>query len=352
MFTKIKKSLEKFIAAVVMMVLNLVGKPLDLKKSSGNSRTGKTNSRASNKPQIHWSNKDTIMVRGSRNSFQCFALPLFNFAPTELILHKTEAIPKRSDRMQLFFRPDLFMMTTLVNHPYVCDEETEHDPENIFILTLLESSGKIKRKGRKARIIVKKIKAALHWPRINTDKLVKGRHIEDMLTGNSNFPVPWPSNIVTLANLGSHLDDFEDALAVKDADLIASTGVIVQDDLKNIMTMVQIKMDSNRPLAEKICSGAGYDVGKEIPHSTRKNSVKAGSEPGSAILTGVGKGTHEWELSYDGGLTSKPLRATTKGRKELTGEKPDIEIWQRNCQVFPNDTYGEWTDWVSGRTGK
>jgi len=32
MFTKIKKSLEKFIVAVVMMVLNLVGKPLDLKK--------------------------------------------------------------------------------------------------------------------------------------------------------------------------------------------------------------------------------------------------------------------------------------------------------------------------------
>ncbi len=352
MITKIKKVFEKFIVAIVMMVLNLVGKPLDLKKSSGNSRTGKTNSRASNKPQVHRGLKETIMVRGSQNSFQLFAMTVFNVGPPELIFNKTEEIPKKSDSMQLFVRPELFMMVAVVNHPYVCDEETEHDPENIFVLTLLESSGKIKRKGRKARIIVKKIKAALHWPTANGDKLVKGRHIEEMLTGNSNFPVPWPSNIVTLANLGSHLDDFEDALAAKDSDLIASTGVIVQDDLKNIMTMVQIKMDSNRPMAEKICSGAGYDVGKETPHTIRTNSVKPGKEPGSAILYAEGKGMHEWELSYDGGLTSKPLRATSKGKKTVTGEKPDIEIWQHNCQVLPNDTYGEWTDWVSGRTGK
>ncbi len=105
-------------------------------------------------------------------------------------------------------------------------------------------------------------------------------------------------------------------------------------------------------MAEKICSGAGFDVGKETPHTIRTNSVKSGKEPGSAILNAEGKGIHEWELSYDGGLTLKPLRATTKGKKTLTGEKPDIDIWQRNCQVLPNYTYGEWTEWVAGKTGK
>ena len=251
-----------------------------------------------------------------------------------------EAIPKTSDSLQLFVRPELF------------GTSNEAAAENIVMMTLVENSGRVKRSGRKARTIVKKIKAALNWPTANPDRLLKGRHIEEKLTGNTTFPVPYPSNIVTLVNLGLHLDNFEAAIALEDTDLTASTEVIVHDDLTNIMTMVQIAMEQNKPSAETICVGAGYDVGKETPHSPRTNSVKTGTEPGSAILLGVGPGMHEWELSLDGGLTSKPLRPTTKGRKEITGEKPDILIWQRNCQVFPNDTYGEWTTWVSGRTGK
>jgi len=271
--------------------------------------------------------------------------------PPNMFYNMVEAIPQKSDSMQLFVRPELFT-TAAADQSSLSGQEATTGAENIFVMTLVENTGRVKRSGRKPRTLVKKIKAALNWPTANGDKLVKGRHIEEMLTGNATFPVPYPSNIVTLVNLGLHLDDFENALGQSDSDLIASTEVIVHDDLKNIMTMVQIKMDQTRPQAETICTGAGYDVGKETPHSPRINDIKTGTEPGSAILYGVGPGMHEWELSYDGGQTSKPLRPTTKGRKELTGETPDIPIWQRNCLVLPNDTYGEWTEWVSGKTGK
>ena len=111
-------------------------------------------------------------------------------------------------------------------------------------------------------------------------------------------------------------------------------------------------MDFDRPNGKKICASSGYDVGKETPHESRTNSITPGNEPGSAILEGEGEGCHEWELSYDGGVTSKYIRATTSGRKTLTGEKPDTDIWQRNCLVLSNETYGEWTDWVQGKTGR
>ena len=60
----------------------------------------------------------------------------------------------------------------------------------------------------------------------------------------------------------------------------------------------------------------------------------------------------EWELSYDGGATSKPLRATRGGKKTVSGEKPDIDICQHNSMVLANETYTDWTNWVPGKTGK
>jgi hypothetical protein len=222
----------------------------------------------------------------------------------------------------------------------------------IFLLfASVEVHGSIRRSGRKARTLQKKIKAALNWPTVNADKLIKGRHIELKLTGNALFPIPYPSNIVTLVDLGKHIDNYEDAMAAGNADLTLETETIVHEDLTNIMTMVQIKMDGNKSSSETICEGAGYDVGKEIPHGPRTNSIETGAEPGTAILYGVGPGFHEWEISYDKGATSKPLRPTSAGKKTATGLTPSTDIWQRNCQVFTNETYGEWTDWVKGKTG-
>ena len=243
----------------------------------------------------------------------------------------------------------VLVLVILLGLPHITKRQKR---EILIMLAQIVPQGDGKRKGKKADVVVKKIKAALNWPTSNGKKLIRARRVQKCLTNNSLFPLPWPTNIVTLANLGTHTDAFESALGSGDAGLISSTETVVHDDLINIMSMVQIKMNSDRPNAENICTGAGYDIKKEAPHSPRANSIKPGNEPGSAIFTAIGTGPHEWEVSIDGGTTFKGIPSTRSGKTSISNFASDIDIWQRNRTVLANNKYGDWTQWIEGKTGK
>jgi len=217
----------------------------------------------------------------------------------------------------------------------------------IFFLTINENSGKIKGRGRKPRVITKRILATLRWPNRIPDQLKKARHIEQGLTGNPKFPLPWASQYVTLVDFGSHIDDFENAIGAGDADLELSTGTIVHNNCRNLKPMVQAKMDSDIPNSETICIDAGFDVKREGQHQSRGNSVLPGNQPGSVVLTGVFPGPHEWRISANR-VDITPLPSTTSGKTVATGLTSKTEIWQSNRCVLPKGQYTEWTPWVSG----
>jgi len=220
----------------------------------------------------------------------------------------------------------------------------------VFVMAQIQLSGDITRKGKKAKPMTKKVKAVLNWPSNNGDRLVKAKHIKTCLTDNANFVVPWPSIFVTLVNFGLHIEAFDAALASGDADLIQSTEIVVHDDCMNLMPMVQAKMDSDKPNAANICTGAGYDVGKKGGKGERKNTIKPGNEPGSVVMTGVGSGHHDWEISYDGGVTPVPVDSTSSGKTTLDGLKPKTDIWQHNRLVLTKGRHSDWTPWVPGTT--
>ncbi len=214
----------------------------------------------------------------------------------------------------------------------------------------IQLSGDATRKGKKAKPMNKKVKAVLNWPSINGDRLIKGKHIQTSLTDNDNFVVPWPSIFVSLANFGLHLDAFEAALASGDADLISSTEIVVHDDCMNLKPMVQAKMDSDKPNAANICTGAGYDLGKKGSNGPRKNTIKPGNEPGSVVMTGEGPGQHDWEISFDGGTTAIPIDSTSSGKTTKDGLRSKTDIWQHNRRVLTKGRHTDWTPWVPGTT--
>ena len=67
-------------------------------------------------------------------------------------------------------------------------------------------------KGQMPVVIIKKIIATLIWPTNNPDKLVKAKVIRGKINPNNNFPLPWPSNITTPAELDTLITTADAAL--------------------------------------------------------------------------------------------------------------------------------------------
>ena len=334
MKSKVKKVFEKFIVAIVMMVLNLVGKPLDLKKSSGNSRTGKTNSRASNKPQVHRGLKETIMVRGSQNSFQLFAMTVFNVGPPELIFNKTEVIPKRSDRMQFFFRPDMFVM-----------------------IAIPQIAGQQKNSPNKDLVLEHKVIPVLNWKgKSPSQKIDDTKMKKTKLTSNLDFPLPWPSIFPALTAVGTNIETADNKLQERLQNLphskknLSDAVNLLKDNMDDWCMMVKLKVKTVSPEeGVRICNDAGFNHKIISIRPKRKNTVNQGTEPGSLIIYGEGKGFRQWQESTDPNQETFTDIAPTRGGKLIvTGRLSKREYWYRWRLVLTKDRYGEWSPWYSG----
>ena len=209
-------------------------------------------------------------------------------------------------------------------------------------------------KGKMPVVIIKKIIATLVWPADNPGKLIKAKGIRTKLTGNTNFPLPWPTNITTLAELDPLITAADDALteaktrAEGTAQELQAALWQLHMALINIMSMVQAAMYADTPNAETICLGAGYNVKAESKHDPRKDTATS-NETGMADLTGAGAGPHQWQQSSDGGTTITALDPTRTGKTSASGLPSGSMQWFRNRTILTKGRYGTWSNWIPVR---
>ncbi|MEI8201552.1 MAG: hypothetical protein WCH34_00955 [Bacteroidota bacterium] len=174
-----------------------------------------------------------------------------------------------------------------------------------------------------------------------------------MLTGNAQFPVPYPSIIVSLAQLIADIDDYDNAITDNEthadgtSEAMRLAGEIVHSDLISIMAMVQAAMDLDKPNAILTATNAGYDTKTQSIRGPRKANCFRGEEPGELIVWGEGAGPHDWQESLNGGVTVQNIPGTKGGIKTVTGLISDKRYWYRSRTILPGGSYGEWSEWVS-----
>ena len=202
---------------------------------------------------------------------------------------------------------------------------------------------------------VRKIIAILPWEGLApADKMYDANYKKDKLTGNVRFPIPWPSNIVSLDDFSDSIEDVDAAITLRKTNVKGSANAlqkavkIMYNNAQNIMTMVQICMNNNVGDAIEICIGTGFEYKTITVRGKRKNSVKQGSEPGELVFECEGAGYHEFQMSVDGGVTITHLPSGSSGiciAKNLISKK---EYWFRGRLILAGNAFGEWTTWVSG----
>jgi hypothetical protein len=201
------------------------------------------------------------------------------------------------------------------------------------------------------KVLIKRTLAVLKTPVKMGDKIIKAQFIQSKLTGNANFPVPYPGNIVALAQLGTDITALiaaETAAKNKtpgatDARDVALNNVL--SDLRSIMHLVQTKADATPSNAETIIMGAGYDVKSTGIKQKQGNTVKNTAISGTVALTADGAGAHEWQQSKDQ-ITSISLPATSKANTTVSGLKPGDVWYFRSRKIAKKDEFFDWSPWI------
>jgi hypothetical protein len=203
----------------------------------------------------------------------------------------------------------------------------------------------------KPKVIIKHIIAVLNMPTLIGDKIIKAQFIQSKLTGNASFPVPYPSNIVTLAQLGLDITALVSAQTAvqnkapgaSDARNVAFNTVL--SDLRNIMTMVQSKADSQPANSETIIQGAGYDVKQTAIKQKQQNGANNTSVSGTVLLTADGAGAHEWQQSKDE-IAIINLPATSAAHTLVSALIPGAVWFFRNRKIAKKGEAFDWSDWM------
>jgi hypothetical protein len=204
--------------------------------------------------------------------------------------------------------------------------------------------------GTKPIAVIRSIIVALKWPRKIPDRIAKSKEILAKLTGNPDFPVPYPSNVASLSQLESDIGDVDDAQtdvrnrvigAVQDRNTKLDT---VKLDLESIMYMVQIKADNDPENAEGMIKGAGFDYVFANHRQKQKLGVKSTNVSGSYILLAGEQGDHEWEITDDK-INIKQLPATSAAHTLVTELTLFKTYYQRNRKIGTNGAVFDWSPW-------
>lgn len=154
--------------------------------------------------------------------------------------------------------------------------------------------------------IVKRVIAVIKLPVSIPQLIAKAKNIVSMMTGNANFPTPYPSNTPALATVTADITALETAesLALTKAKGAASArdvkkGVVLKD-LYALLRYVQGQADNIPASAEAIIQSAGFDVKKPGEHMKSDFEVRHGTVSGSVLLTAKSAGkraSYEWQMS-------------------------------------------------------
>jgi hypothetical protein len=199
--------------------------------------------------------------------------------------------------------------------------------------------------------VIKKVIAALNWTGTDENKIRIAKYIDEKLTGNSDFPLPWAVVYPTLAAIEAQIVILDAAKTKAKSKAIGTAEAFntelgnLQSLLEDLMPMVQKKMKSDPAHAEAICLGAGYDVKKAASHGPRQDTAKS-TEEGVVKLTGAGRGPHQWQQSPDNGTTIIQLDPTSGGKATVTDLASGAKMWFRNRTVLTKGRFGDWSQWI------
>jgi hypothetical protein len=198
--------------------------------------------------------------------------------------------------------------------------------------------------------VIKHIIVTLNWPRKILERIDKPKVIQSKMTGNPNFPLPYPSNVVSLSQLGT------DIAAVDAAQTNVKNGVkgAVQDrntkikkvkaDLETMKSMVQIKSDSDPENAESMIAGTGFDYKAAFFRQKQQLGVRRTNVSGAYILLAEGGGDHEWQITNDK-INITTLPATSAAHTLATGLILKQTYYQRNRKVGKKGIVNDWSPW-------
>jgi hypothetical protein len=199
-------------------------------------------------------------------------------------------------------------------------------------------------------VVIRHIIVTLKWPRKIQDRIAKPKDILTKLTGNPDFTVPFPTNVVSLSQLASDIDDVDNAQidvnnrvigAVQDRNTKLDT---VKRDLESIMYMIQIKADNDPENAESMIISAGFNYVFANHRQKQQLGVKRTNVSGSYILLASEQGDHEWEITDDK-IDIKDLPATSTAHTLVTGLTLFKTYYQRNRKIGKNGVVFDWSPW-------
>lgn len=199
-------------------------------------------------------------------------------------------------------------------------------------------------------VVIKHIIVKLNWPTKVLEKIAMSKNIQTRMTGNPNFPLPYPANVCTLTQLGT------DIVAVDTAQANVKAGVkgasqdrnekqrTVKLDLESIKYMVQIKSDGSPATAESMILTTGFDFKVATFRQKQQLGVKRTNVSGAYILLADGGGEHEWQITMDK-VNIITLPATSAAHTLASGLTLLKTYYQRNRKVGKKGAVNDWSAW-------
>ncbi len=182
--------------------------------------------------------------------------------------------------------------------------------------------------------------------------LVKG--IVLAMTGNANFPTPYPANVPALATVTADINALDSTESVALTKVIGSVETrdakkeILLKDLHALLAYVQGIADNNPANAVAIIKSAGMDVKQPVSRTKSDFDVSYGDVSGSALLVAkvaAKRASYEWQMSADG-KTWNNLPVTLICKTTVTGLVPGTTYYFR-FKAVTTDGEGDWSQFVS-----
>jgi len=233
--------------------------------------------------------------------------------------------------------------------------------KTIFLLTGVELSGQVHHSANKDHTVEYKITLTVDWQNKTPDEKVKDAMTKyDLIKNGTDFVEPFSPEFVKLLVFLGNIEAAGKAILSRaknepnSAQALRVALKLIYDNVKNLGTMVQLKMNSCVPdEAIRMCTAAGYTYKTIAVRGKRKNSVKKTTDSGVVQFEGEGEGGRMWEWSFNPYadlpvITSAPY--TTGGVTVVNTGKSKVEVFFRWRLVFRKGKYGDWSPWFSGMT--